>query len=318
MRVTYHEARNRALRDILDEDPRACILGNEFTTPFEPPSHLLRDYGPGRVWPTPISEQGFCGLAVGAALVGLHPIVDLSTGSFAFNAWEAIVNEAPNLRYMSGGQVSVPVVFHLLSGARGSAAAQHSHAPQAMLWNTPGLRILCPASPQDVYGLLRTALRDPNPCIFLDPIRLFDVEGELDPSQAVPYGQARVWRRGGDVTVVAVSALVPAALEAADRLAAEGVGVEVVDPRTLVPFDEEAVLASVARTGRLVVADETHRSCGVAAEIAARVAERGFALLRAPIRRVAMADVPVPYSPVLEARLIPGVEDVVAAVRSCL
>ena len=319
MRCTYHDARNRALEEILGERPDVFIIGGDFSGPFEEPNRLREIFGPDRVRSAPISEMAYAGVAVGAAMAGMHPIVDFSTASFIFNAWEMVVNEAANHHYMSGGRVRVPVVFHILAGARGAAASQHSHTPQAMLMNTPGLKIFCPATPADVAGLLRTAVSDPNPCVFVDHIRLFPIEDEVPEGKvAIPFGRARICRAGGDVTIVATSFMLHSAVAAAEALAQRGVNAEVIDPRTLVPLDEETILSSVHKTHRLVVVDETHVHAGVASEIAARVAEKAFAALRAPIVRLGTLDAPIPYSPHLEPHLIPDAARIVEAVEMVL
>jgi pyruvate dehydrogenase E1 component beta subunit len=280
----------------------------------------LRDDFPGRVWYPPIAEIGYVGTGIGAAISGLRPIVDIATASFMFQAFSQIVNEAANVRYMTGGQTSVPAIFHVNHGIRGGGAAQHSHSPQAMMWNTPGLRIMLPSSPRDVFGLLRTAHESDDPVFWADHVRLFDVTGPVAEEgwEAIPFGVADVKRAGTDVTVVATSYMVQRSLAAAESLAAEGISVEVVDPRTLVPFDLDSVLASVHRTGRLVVVDECHRSCGVGAEIAALVSEHGFDALKGPIRRVATLDVPIPFSPALETFVEPTEAKICAAVRAAV
>lgn len=319
MKVTYHDARNRVLEEILSERSDVFIIGGDFSGPFEEPNRLRDIFGPDRVRPVPISEMAFAGVAVGAAMAGMHPIVDFSTASFAFNAWEMVVNEAANHHYMSGGRVRVPVVFHILAGARGAGASQHSHAPQAMLMNTPGLKIFCPSTPADVAGLLRTAVSDPNPCVFVDHIHLFPIEGEVpEGAAAIPFGQAQICRTGNDVTIVATSFMLHNALAAARTLAQRGVEAEVIDPRTLVPLDEETIFGSVRKTGRLVVVDETHVTAGVASEIAARVAEKAFAALRAPIVRLGTLQAPIPYSPYLEPQLIPDAARIVQAAEAVL
>ncbi len=319
--LTYAEALVEALDEVLQADPRAHVIGSYFLglSPRRVLLERLRQKFPTRMFDPPIAELGFCGIAVGAAMAGLRPIVDITTASFVFQAWPQIVNEAPNARYMSGGQLAVPVVFHLLHGIRGRGGAQHSHSPQAMLWNTPGLEIVLPASPADVKGLLKTAVASSNPTIFVDHVKLFELKGPVPEGDVrIPFGVADVKRPGVDVTVVATSFMVSRALAAAEALAREGIDVEVVDPRTLVPLDEAAILASVRKTGRLVVVDECHLRCGVAAEIAAFVAEKGFRDLKAPIQRVATADVPIPFSPVLEAAIEPTQAKVEAAIRSVL
>jgi acetoin:2,6-dichlorophenolindophenol oxidoreductase subunit beta len=230
-----------------------------------------------------------------------------------------VANEAANAFSMSGGQTRVPVVFHLFHGLRGGGAAQHSGSPQAMLWNCPGLEIVIPSSPRDVQGLLKSAVASDNPTIFVDHTRLLDVRGEVPVNdKPIPFGVADVKRAGRDVTVIATSYTVQVALRAAETLAQERIEVEVVDPRTLVPFDLATILQSVEKTHRVVIADETHQSCGVGAEIAARIAESGFDKLKAPIRRVSTLDVPVPYSPPLEAHIGPSEERIIDAIRAAV
>ncbi len=319
--ITYAEALIEGLREALGADPRVHLIGGYFfgLSPRRALMTRLREDFPDRVSDPPIAELGYCGIGIGAALAGLRPIVDVATASFIFQAWPQIVNEAANARYMSGGQLSVPVVFHLLHGIRGGGAAQHSHSPQAMLWNCPGLEIVLPSSPADVKGLLKTAVASNNPTVFVDHARLFEVKGPVpDGDFRIPFGQAEIKRPGRGVTVVATSLMVQRSLAAAEALAREGIDVEVVDPRTLVPLDEAAILTSVRKTGRLVVVDECHLRCGVAAEIAALVAQHGFGHLRAPIARVTAADVPIPFSPALERFIEPTQEKIEAAVREVL
>jgi len=252
-------------------------------------------------------------------MAGLRPIVDFSTGSFIFEAWPQVVNEAANAFYMSGGQTRAPVVFHLFHGLRGGGAAQHSASPQAMLWNCPGLEIVLPASPRDVKGLLKTAVQSDNPTLFVDHVQLLETRGPVpEKDEAIPFGVADVKRRGADITVIATSYMVQRSLAVAERLAGEGIDVEIVDPRTLVPLDFPTLMASVEKTGRVVIVDETHQSCGVAAELAARIAEAGFDRLKAPLRRVATLDVPVPYSEPLEDFIAPSETRIAEAVRAAV
>jgi acetoin:2,6-dichlorophenolindophenol oxidoreductase subunit beta len=319
--MTYAEALVLGLRRALENDTRARLMGQYFVglTPHRKLVADLRDDFPSRVWYPPIAEVGYVGTAIGAAISGLRPIVDIATASFIFQAFSQVVNEAANVRYMTGGQTSVPVVFHVNHGIRGGGAAQHSHSPQAMMWNTPGLKIMLPSSPRDVYGLLRTAVESDDPVFWADHVKLFDVVGPVPGAwEAIPFGVAEVKRRGTDVTVVATSYMVQRALAAAATLAAEGISVEVVDPRTLVPFDLETLLGSVAKTGRLVIVDECHQSCGVGAEIAALVVEHAFYALRGPIRRVSTLDVPIPFSRTLEAFVEPSEAKILAAVRAAV
>ncbi len=315
--ILYAEALVETLRLLLESDDRVHLIGQYFLglTPHRQLIAELEAEFPGRVYHPPIAELGYVGTAIGAAVAGLRPIVDLATSSFMFQGFAQIVNEAPNIHYMGGGQTKVPVVFHFNQGIRGGGAAQHSHSPQAMLWNTPGMEIMAPSTPYDLKGLLTTAANTDNPTAFVDHVRLFDTSGHVpDKGYSIPFGEADVKRSGGDVTILAVSLMVLRALEAADILADQGIEAEVVDPRTLVPLDEESILNSVSKTGRLVIVDECHRRCGVAAELAATVVEKAFSELKAPIRRVATLDVPVPFSPPMEQFIEPSVERIVNAV----
>ena len=317
--IAYYEAKFEALDEIMAADPRVHLLNGTFMS-LSPHRHVFHDlqkkYGERMMMP-PISELGFCGLATGAAMAGLRPIVDLSTGSFIFEAWPQVANEAANAYSMSGGQTRVPVVFHLFHGLRGGGAAQHSGSPQAMLWNCPGLEIVIPSSPRDVKGLLKTAVASDNPTIFVDHTKLLDMRGDVpENDKPIPFGVADIKRAGSDVTLIATSYTVQVCLGAAEKLAKEKINVEVIDPRTLVPFDLATILASVEKTGRVVIADETHQSCGVTAEIAARIAETGFDKLKTRIRRVSTLDVPVSYSPPLEDYIGPSESRIIDAVRA--
>ncbi len=312
--ISYAEAKVEGLREIMRADERTCLIGSYFLglSPRRVLLDALKKEFPGRVFDPPISEAANCGLAAGAAMAGLRPIIDLTTASFVFHGFPQIVNEAANAFYMTGGQVKVPVIFHLLHGIRGGGAAQHSHSPQAMLWNSPGLQIVLPSSPNDVKGLLKAAAATDNPTVFIDHAKLFEIQGPV--AGDVTLGKADVKRPGRDVTVVATSLMVHRALEAAAELASKSIDIEVLDLRSVVPLDRTALLESVRKTGRLVVVDECHRSCGVAAEIAAIVADEGFGFLEAPIKRVATEDVPVPFSRPLEAFMEVTKEKVCAAV----
>src|SRR3990170_2411699 len=317
--LAYYEAKLEALGEILASNERVHLFGGSFLG-LSPHRGLFQKIAlayPERVAFPPISELGFCGLAVGAAMAGLRPVVDVSTASFIFEAWPQVVNEAANAFYMSGGQTRAPVVFHIFHGLRGGGAAQHSHSPQAMLWNAPGLEIALPSSPRDVRGLLKTAARSDNPTIFVDHVQLLEMLGPVpEDDAAIPFGVAEVKRAGSDVTLIATSYLVQRCLAVAERLAREGIQAEVVDPRTLVPLDFHTLMASVEKTRRVVIVDECHQSCGVAAELAARIGEAGFDKLKAPIRRVATLDVPVPYSQRLEEFIGPSDSRISEAVRA--
>lgn len=318
--MKYYEAKLEALRELMQADERVHLIGGSFLSlsPHRTDFKSIQQAYPDRVVAPPISELGYCGLATGAAMAGLRPVVDLSTGSFIYEAWPQVVNEAANALYMSGGQTRVPVVFHILHGLRGGGAAQHSASPQAMMWNCPGLEIALPSSPRDVKGLLKTAVNSDNPTLFVDHTLLFETEGAVPESDHIPFGQAEVKRSGNDVTVVATSFMVQRVLHVAERLADSGIGVEVVDPRTLVPFDLETILGSVDKTRRVVIVDETHHSCGVAAEISARIVESGFDKLVGPVRRVSTRDVPIPYSEPLENHISPSEDRIRSAIEEAV
>jgi pyruvate/2-oxoglutarate/acetoin dehydrogenase E1 component len=314
-RMSYMDAIVRAQVEEMERDEHVILMGED-----------LRIYGDGkvqdafgelRVWNTPISENSFTGIAVGAAMTGLRPVVSLSIASFAYLAFDQIINQASKLPYMTGGQMKVPVVFRFALYYNGSIAAQHSDRCHSMLMNIPGLKIVAATSPADVKGLLKTSIRDDDPVVFVEDSTLWGVREDVptDPDVLVPIGVADVKRAGSDVTVVAISGAMKAALAAAAALEDEGVSVEVVDPRTLVPLDKETILRSVAKTGRLVVVDVAHRTCNAAAEIAAMVAEEGFDSLQRPIVRLSTPDVHIPFSPVLEKSLYPSKDEIVAAVK---
>jgi acetoin:2,6-dichlorophenolindophenol oxidoreductase subunit beta len=318
---TFAEAVVEALYDALDADPRVSLIGS-YVLGLGPHRHLMdriRAAFHDRVFDPPTSEAGSAAVGAGAAMAGERPFVDLGTAAFSYLAWSQLVNEAPVAHYMSNGAIRVPVTYHFLHGVRGGGAPQHSHSPQAMLINVPGLEIVAPATPADAYGLIRAAIASPNPTLVVNHAKLLGIEGPApDKKEQLPLGRADVKRVGRDVTVVANSLMVQYALQAAERLAAEGIDTEVVDLRTLVPLDAQCILQSVERTGRLVVVDEAPMCGGVASEISAVVAERGFRYLKAPILRVARADTPVPYSAPLEAYVTPDPDKIGAAVRRVL
>ena len=312
--LTYSEAKLESLREIFAANDKVHLMARGLRSYRE-----IQQRFPDRVSSMPISELGACGLAIGAAMAGLRPIVDVGNGSFVFEAWPQIVNEAANALYMSGGQTQIPVVFHMSHGLRGGGGAQHSHSPQAMFWNSPGLEIVLPASPRDVKGLLKSAVNSNNPTVFIDHRALSSIRGPVpEEDEAIPFGQADVKRAGKDVTVIATSFMVQRSLTVAEVLAREGIDVEVVDPRTLVPLDFATMMASVEKTGRVVIVDECHQSCGVAAELSARIVETGFDKLKAGIQRVNTLDVPVPYSEPLEEYISPSESRIAEAIRSIL
>jgi pyruvate/2-oxoglutarate/acetoin dehydrogenase E1 component len=315
---SYAAALVDALYDSLAADPRVSLIGS-YVLGLGPQRQLmdrLRKDFRDRIVDPPTAEAGAAATGVGAAMAGARPFVDLGTGSFPYLAWSQIVNEAAVAHYMSGGRITVPLTFHLLHGVRGGGAAQHSHSPQAMMCNAPGLEIVVPATATDVYGLVRTAFASVNPTVIVSHAKLLGIEGEVAADkQPIPFGRADVKRSGRDVTIVASSLMVHVSLAAAAELAHDGIEAEVVDLRTVAPLDERTILDSVAHTRRLVVVDECPLRCGIASEVAATVAEHGFELLKAPIQRVTRAQVPVPYSPPLEAAVTPDAAKVVAAVR---
>jgi pyruvate/2-oxoglutarate/acetoin dehydrogenase E1 component len=317
-RVSYAQALVDALCDSLTADPRVSLIGS-YVLGLGPQRHLMdrvRTEFRDRVVDPPTAEAGAAATAVGAAMAGMRPFVDLGTGSFSFLAWSQITNEAAICAYMSNGRISVPVTFHLLHGVRGGGAAQHSHSPQSMMCNAPGLEIVAPSNAADAYGLVRAALASPNPSVIISHAKLLGHESEMPmPKPEIPIGRAEVKRRGRDVTIVANSLMTHYSLAAADKLAAEGIEAEVVDLRTIMPLDERTILDSVGRTGRLVVVDECPLRCGIASEISATVAEHGFGLLKAPIARVTRAHVPVPYAGPLEAAITPDAGKIADAVR---
>jgi pyruvate dehydrogenase E1 component beta subunit len=315
---SYAAALVDGIHDSLAADPRASMIGS-YVLGLGPQRGLMdriREAFPDRIVDPPTSEAGSAATGVGAAMAGLRPFVDLGTGSFTYLAVSQIANEAAVASYMSNGRISAGVTFHLLHGVRGGGAAQHSHSPQAMLCNAPGLEIVAPYSAADAYGLVCAAFQSPNPTVIASHAKLLGIETEVpDRKAAVPIGKADVKRKGRDVTIVANSLMTHYSLLAAEQLSGEGIEAEVVDMRTLVPLDEATILASVKRTGRLVVVDECPLRCGIASEVSASVAEAGFDLLKAPIVRVTRAHVPVPYSLPLEEAITPDPGKIAAAVR---
>lgn len=317
-KMSFAGAIVEALRTSFSEDPTFSLIGS-YVLGLGPNRVLmesLRAEYPDRIFDPPTSEAAVISIGAGAAMAGARPFIDIGTASFSYVGWSPLVNEAAVAHYMSGGSLRAPVVYHMLHGLRGGGGAQHSGSPQAMLWNAPGLEIVLPSTPYDVKGLMRSAIKSDNPTIFINHARLMDIEGDVPAEDyAVPFGRADIKRVGRDVTVVATSFVVHTVLLAAERLAAEGVEVEVVDPRTLVPLDHATILNSVRKTGRLVVVDEAPLSCGAASEISAIVVEEGFEYLRSPIIRVTRPDIPVPFSKPLEDSITPTIERVIAAVR---
>jgi len=316
--ITYSQAIYEAMREEMARDPNVILIGEDVGTfggVWGVSGDLMKLFGEDRVRDTPISEAGIVGAGLGAAMMGMRPIVEIMFGDFMPVAGDQLVNQVAKARYMSGGKARVPLTIRVTTGAPGSSAAQHSQSPEGWYMNVPGFKIAVPATPADAKGLLRTALRGEDPVLFFEHKMLYATKGEVPegPEFAVPFGQAAVRRDGRDVTVVAIGGMLPKALEAAEILAQRGIDVEVIDPRTLVPLDKESILASVRKTSRVVIAHEAHKRLGPGAEIAAMIAEEGIGYLDGPIVRVAAKNVPLPYSPDLENFVLPGVDDIVAA-----
>jgi pyruvate/2-oxoglutarate/acetoin dehydrogenase E1 component len=316
--MTTIKAITRALADAMRADERVFVLGEDVAEggPYTATAGLAEEFGTARVINTPISEAAITGVAIGAAQAGMRPVLEIMFIDFITLALDQLVNAAAKAHFMSGGQLTVPLVLRTQGGAGQRGAAQHSQSLESWLTHVPGLKVVMPSRPVDAAGLLLSAIADPNPVVFIENKTLYFRKGELpEPAPVVPIGEAATLREGRDVTVVALSRLVHDALAAADRLARDGIEVEVIDPRTLVPLDLRAIVASVERTGRLVVAHEAVEHGGFGAEIAAQVQQAAFDYLDAPIARVAAPFAPIPFSPPLEDAYLPGADEIVAAVR---
>jgi acetoin:2,6-dichlorophenolindophenol oxidoreductase subunit beta len=315
--ITYIQAINEALREELRHDPLTFVMGLDvWVGAFGATNGLTDEFGPERIRNAPISEAGYAGAGVGAAMAGMRPIVEIEFASFFYCCWDQVCNQAAKLRYMSGGQADIPITFRTVYGALGQAAAQHSETVYAQFMSVPGLKIVVPSGPHDMKGLLKSAIRDNNPVLVFEHMGLGrSREAVPEEEYFVPLGKGAVKREGKDVTVVAIGLMVSKALAAAKALEKDGISVEVVDPRTLVPLDEEIILNSVAKTHKVLVVDEGHLRGGAAAEIAAVIADKGFDSLDAPIKRLTAADVPVPFSPPMEKFILPNDTKIVAAVK---
>jgi pyruvate dehydrogenase E1 component beta subunit len=320
--ITYREALNRALDEEMARDARVFLMGEEvgeYDGAYKVSKGLLAKYGPDRVRDTPIAELGFTGAGVGAAIAGLRPVVEWMTHNFAFLAMDQVVNEAAKMRYMSGGQLSVPIVLRGPNGPAEYLASQHSQALASFWAHVPGLKVLAPATPSDAYGLLKSAIRDDDPVIFLENELMYAWKGEVAEGEfLVPIGKAAVARPGADVTIIAFSKPVQAALDAAASLAARGIDAEVLDLRSLRPLDEEALYESVGRTGRCVVVDESWPVASVGSHVAYLVSRGCFDSLDAPVALVSGEDVPMPYNHALELAAQPSAAKIEAAVLRAL
>jgi pyruvate dehydrogenase E1 component beta subunit len=319
--LTYAEALNEALREEMRRDPRVFVMGEDVAVwggggVFGVTKGLVDEFGPERVRDTPISEEAIAALAVGAAVRGARPVAEFMYADFMALAMEPIVNQAAKIRYMFGGKARVPVVFRAQEGAGRGNAAQHSQSLEAWFCHIPGLKVITPSTPADAKGLLISAIRDDNPVVFLEHKILYGTRGPVPGGEfTVPLGVADCKREGRDATFVGIHTMVHKALAAAETLAQEGIELEVIDPRTLVPFDLDAVVASVRKTGRLVVGHEAYERCGIGAEIIAQVIAVAFDALDAPPVRLCGKNVPIPYNERLEAAAIPQPGDIVTAVR---
>ena len=319
MREAYFTAAiAEALAEEMATDETVVVLGEDVVTgPIGGTKGLFEKYGPDRVRNTPITEQMIVGSCVGAAATGLRPVADLMFASFMYLAMDQLGNQAARLRYMSGGQINLPIVFMAGAGPAGALAAQHSESPHAMLMHLAGLKVVMPSTPADAKGLMLASIRDPNPVVYLIDLALTGQKGPMrEGSDEIALGSADVKREGSDVTVVAIGSLVGLALKVADDLENEGVSVEVVDPRSLVPLDWSVISASINKTGALVVADPGRRTCGAAAEILARAVEENWDDLRVQPRRVTWPDVPIPFSPPLEEAVVVTANDLRTAVTA--
>jgi pyruvate dehydrogenase E1 component beta subunit len=318
--ITMRDALNLALREELARDGSVFLMGEEvaeYQGAYKVTRGLLQDFGPKRVIDTPITELGFAGLGVGAAMAGLRPIVEFMTFNFSILATDQIINSAAKMLYMSGGQFKIPIVFRGPGGSAYQVSSQHSQALESWYAYFPGLKVVMPSTPADAKGLLKSAIRDDDPVIFIEQERMYGMKGEVpeDEDFTIPLGVAEVKREGTDATIVARSLMVPVALKAAEELAKDGLSCEVIDPRTIRPLDIHTIVESVKKTNRVVIAEESHPFAGVGAEISAEINERAFDYLDAPVKRVSGVDVPMPYAKNLERMAIPDVEQVIAAVR---
>ena len=317
--TVFVEAINQATAEEMRRDETVFIMGEDIRRAvYGSTANLLSEFGEKRVLDTPLSENGFFGAAVGASLVGSRPIVETLT-SFMWVAMDQLVSQAAKMRYMFGGQATLPVVYRALMMYGGGAAAHHSDRSYPMFMNMPGIKVVVPSNPADMKGLLKTAVRDNDPVIVFEDGTLYGSRGEVPEGEhLIPFGQAKIVKEGTDCTVVGIAAGVGHALTAANNLSNEGISVEVIDPRTLVPLDKATILQSVAKTGRLVIVDPAHKVCSAASEIASIVAEEGFWDLQAPIQKIASEQVHIPFSPALEKLVYPDVDKITKGIKKTL
>ncbi|MCL4506789.1 MAG: alpha-ketoacid dehydrogenase subunit beta [Chloroflexi bacterium] len=322
--ITYSEAINEALREEMERDANVFIIGEDVGTMggvFGVTAGLLKEYGAQRVIDTPISEAGIIGAALGAAMMGMRPVAEIMFGDFLGCAGDQLINQVAKARYMSGGKARIPLTIRVATGAPGASAAQHSQSPESWFMNVPGLKIVCPATPADAKGLLKSAIRGEDPVLYFEHKMLYAEKGDVpDQDFVVEFGKASVIRAGTDVTIIAIGSMVRHALAAAKQLAKESrpISCEVIDPRTLVPLDVPTLVQSTRKTGRVIIAHEAHKRAGPGAEIAAVIAEEALDYLDSPIARVAARNVPLPYAPALEQFVLPDSEDIIQAARALM
>jgi pyruvate dehydrogenase E1 component beta subunit len=319
--ITYRQALNEALVEEMERDPNVFLMGEEvaeYQGAYKVSAGLLQRFGPKRVVDTPISENGFAGLGIGAAMVGLRPIIEFMTFSFSLVAFDQVVNNAPNMFMMSGGQFNIPITFRGPNGPAHQLAATHSHATENFYASVPGLKVCTPATPRDAKGLLKTAVRDDNPVLVLEAELLYSSKGMVEPPDEellIPLGKAEIKREGSDVTIVSYAQTVPLALNMAAQLEEEDISAEIVDLRSIKPLDEQMIFGSIAKTHRVVIVEQDHPFCGVGAEVCYRIQKNIFDELDAPILRVSQEDIPMPYNEQLEHTVLPNAEKLVAAVK---
>jgi pyruvate/2-oxoglutarate/acetoin dehydrogenase E1 component len=320
--ITLSQAVNEAIAEEMRRDPRVFLLGEDVAeagTPFKVLKGLVEEFGKDRIIDTPISEPGFTGIAVGAAMTGSRPIVDLMFGDFLFLVMDQICNQAAKTHYMSGGKLNVPMVLRTNMGATRRSAAQHSQSLHALVAHIPGVKVAMPSSAYEAKGLMKTAIRDNNPVVIFEDKLMYQEKAPVPEEEyLIPFGKANILKAGRDITFVATSSMVQVAQKAAAILSSEGIEAEIIDPRTIVPLDEETIIESVRKTSRAIVIDEGHQSFGVTAEIAARIAEKAFDHLDAPVQRMGAMDVPIPFSPALEDLTVPTPDGVADRARRVL
>jgi acetoin:2,6-dichlorophenolindophenol oxidoreductase subunit beta len=307
--ITFAEAVRDALAEEMRRDPNVFIMGEDVAeagTPFKVLSGLVEEFGKERVMDTPISEPGFTGMGVGAAMTGMRPVIDIMFGDFLTLTMDQIVNQAAKIHYMSGGKMKAPIVFRTTMGATRRSAAQHSQSLQAWVSHVPGLKVVIPSTPYDAKGLLKSAIRDDNPVVFIEDEMMFKLKGLVPEEEyTIPFGVADIKRKGEDITLVATSSMVQVALGAAEKLSQTGISAEVIDPRTTSPLDKQTFIDSAKKTSRAIVIDEGYEAYGVTAEIASVIADGAFYYLDAPVKRMGAMNVPIPFSPVLEDLTVP-------------